>query len=67
MVIASGLVSWVFNTMEAIGDASEDPFERSMNDVPMNVLRRVIEIDLRRMLGETELPAKEQPIDNMLY
>ena len=38
--------------MEGVGDASEDPFERSMNDVPMNALCRTIERDLRQMLGE---------------
>lgn len=67
MVAASVLVSWVFFTMEGIGDSSEDPFERSMNDVPMNALSRTIEIDLREMLGETELPPKEQPVDGILY
>jgi putative membrane protein len=67
MIVASALVSWVFITMEVIGDASEDPFERSMNDVPMNALSRTIEIDLRQMLGETELPPKEQPVDHILY
>lgn len=67
MVAASALVSWVFFTMEGIGDSSEDPFERSMNDVPMNALCRTIEIDLRQMLGETDLPGKEQPADGILY
>ncbi|MCA9655756.1 MAG: hypothetical protein H6712_08290 [Myxococcales bacterium] len=67
MVIASGLIAWVFTTMEVIGDASEDPFERSMNDVPMNALCRTIEIDLRQMLGETELPEPEPPVDGILY
>ena len=67
MLISSGLVTWVFITMEGIGDASEDPFERSMNDVPMNALCRVIEIDLRQLLGETDVPGKEQPIDGVLY
>ncbi|MEM7180969.1 MAG: bestrophin family ion channel [Spirochaetota bacterium] len=67
MILSSALISWVFSTMEGIGDSSEDPFERSMNDVPMNALCRTIEIDLREMLGETELPEKEKPIDNILY
>lgn len=61
MVASSGLISWVFLMMEGIGDSSEDPFERSMNDVPMNALCRTIEIDLRSMLGETELPPPESP------
>lgn len=67
MVLASGLVGWVFLTMEGIGDSSEDPFERSMNDVPMNALSRTIEIDLREMLGETDLPEREQPAGFVLY
>ncbi|MBK07042.1 MAG: hypothetical protein CL920_32350 [Deltaproteobacteria bacterium] len=67
MILSSALISWVFFSMESIGDASEDPFERSMNDVPMNALCRTIEIDLRQMLGETDLPEKEQPIDDLLY
>jgi putative membrane protein len=67
MFFSAALITWVFMTMEGLGDASEDPFERSMNDVPMNALCRTIEIDLREMLGETELPAKEQPIDGILY
>lgn len=67
MVLSSWLISWVFTTMEGIGDSSEDPFERSMNDVPMNALSRTIEIDLRQILGETEVPAKEAVIDNILY
>lgn len=35
--------------------------------VPMNALCRTIEIDLREMLGETELPPPEAPIDGLLY
>jgi len=67
MLMASALVAWVFQSMESIGDASEDPFERSMNDVPMNALSRTIERDLRQLLGETDIPAPEQTIDGILY
>jgi putative membrane protein len=38
-----------------------------MNDVPMNALCRTIEIDLKEMLGETDLPEKEPRVDNLLY
>ena len=67
MLVANAVVTWVFVTMEGIGDSSEDPFERSMNDVPMNALCRTIEIDLREMLGETDLPAAEPVHDRILY
>ena len=63
----SVLVSWVFITIELVGHISEDPFENQMNDVPMTALCRSIEIDLRQMLGETELPAPKQPVDGVLY
>ena len=54
----SVLISWVFITMEMVGDNSEDPFENFINDVPMTALCRTIEIDLREMLGEKETPPK---------
>jgi len=64
---SAGLVTWVFVTMEGIGDASEDPFERSINDVPMNGLCRAIERDLRQLLKEDDIPDVEKPIGNILY
>ena len=67
MIPLSVLVSWVFTTMEKIGSNSEDPFEGRVNDVPMTALCRTIEIDLRDMLDEKELPEKVKPKDNILY
>ena len=67
MIPFSVLISWIFTTMEMIGDNSEDPFEGRINDVPMTALCKTIEIDLRDMLDETDLPAGEQPKDNILY
>ncbi len=62
----SVIVSWVFLTMETVGDTSEDPFENFLNDVPMTALCRTIEIDLRQMLGETEVPSPLQPQEDIL-
>ncbi len=67
MVPFSVLISYIFTTMEVIGDQSEDPFEKFINDVPMTAICRNIEIDLREMLGETNLPERTQPIDDILY
>lgn len=60
------LVGWVFITMELIGDYSENPFEGLGNDIPMLSLCRVIEIDLREMLGETDLPPAIKPVKDVL-
>ncbi len=58
----SGLIIWIFFLMEKIGDYSENPFEGTYNDVPITSIARNIEIDLREMLGETDvpLPIKEE-------
>lgn len=54
--------SWVFWTMEMIGDYSENPFEGLYNDVPISSMAVGIEIDIRQMLDETDLPEKMQPV-----
>lgn len=60
------LISWVFNTMEIVGGSSENPFENSINDVPITALCQVVEIDLKEMLGETDLPPKPEPVHDIL-
>lgn len=60
------LISWVYFMMESIGDYSENPFQGIPWDVPMLSLCRTIEIDLREMLKETDLPDPVQTIDNTL-
>ncbi len=60
------LVGWVFCMMEAVGDHSENPFQGMLSDIPMFSLCRAIEIDLREMLGETNLPPKIQSKNGIL-
>ncbi len=60
------LIGWVYVMMEVVGDYSENPFQGMANDIPMMSLCRVIEIDLREMLGETELPPSVKAKDGVL-
>jgi ion channel-forming bestrophin family protein len=60
------LISWVFYTMEQIGEYSENPFDNAVNDTPLTTICRNIEIDIKEMLGEKELPPKIQPENNIL-
>lgn len=60
------LISWIFIFWELIGDYSENPFEGLGNDIPMLALCRTIEIDLREMLGETDLPPGIEAKDGIL-
>lgn len=52
----SALIGWVYVMMEIVGDYSANPFQGLIYDIPMMSLCRTIEIDLREMLNETELP-----------
>ncbi len=60
------LISWIFWTMESVGDSTEDPFENFINDVPLTALCRTIEIDLRQMLGETDTAPPLEPVNDIL-
>lgn len=62
----SALVGWVFFTMDQIGEYSENPFEGLWNDIPITALSRTIEIDLREMLDETDIPAAIKPVNDIL-
>lgn len=62
----SALIAWVFIMMERIGESTENPFEGGVNDVPITAMTRTIEIDLREMLGETDLPEPLKPVNNIL-
>ncbi|MBC8753896.1 hypothetical protein H2O64_04390 [Kordia sp. YSTF-M3] len=53
----SALLSWVFHTMEAIGENTENPFEGGPNDIPITDMSRGIEIDIRQLIDDTDIPA----------
>ena len=63
---AGFIVSWVIHTMDKIGDSSENPFEGGPNDVPITQISRAIEIDMREMLGEDNVPPAIQPENNIV-
>lgn len=62
----SVLIGWVFLVLEQIGESTENPFEGNANDIPITQISRNIEIDLREMLGEQELPQPITAINNII-
>lgn len=62
-VPVSMLMAWVYHLWDRVVDYTENPFEGLINDIPMGALSRTIEIDLREMLGETELPPPVLAVD----
>lgn len=61
----SVIVSWVFVSMERVGEATANPFEGGANDVPISSMSRTIEIDLKDMLDEENLPAPLPALHNI--
>lgn len=59
-------LSWIFYTMEVVGDTSENPFENAINDVPMTAICRNIEIDLLQMIKASDVPGKIKSENNIL-
>jgi putative membrane protein len=53
----SALISWVFYTLEMIGENTENPFEGGVNDVPITDMSRSIEIDIRQLIDDVDIPS----------
>ena len=65
--LGSTMVGAMFLALERIGQVLEDPFENKINDVSMTAIATTIEINLRQLLGETELPPPAKPVDGILW
>src|SRR4030095_10184127 len=57
----SVLLSWMYTSLDRVGESTENPFEGSANDIPISQMCRTAEIDLLEMLGETDCPPPLEP------
>ena len=62
----SVLISWVFTSLEQVGESTENPFEGSANDVPITQMSRAVEIDIKEMLRETDIPQPIHPKNDIV-
>ncbi|MBL8683109.1 MAG: bestrophin [Myxococcales bacterium] len=60
------LVAYAFFGLDVVGDELEEPFGTEPNDLSLSAISRMIEVNLRQRLGETELPPMLQPVDEVL-
>jgi ion channel-forming bestrophin family protein len=65
--LGSTLVGFIFLAMDRIGRDLEDPFENTIFDVPMTSISTTIEVNLRQLLGETDLPAAITLVDGVMW
>jgi putative membrane protein len=64
--VVVAIVAYAFYGLDAVGTEIENPFGYDPNDLPLSSLARMIEVNLRQRLGETELPPLLQPVDGIL-
>ena len=62
----SVMISWMYTTLEQVGASTENPFEGGANDVPIAQINRMIEVELRELLGDTDLPPLLRPKNNII-
>jgi putative membrane protein len=62
----SALVSWMYMSLDLVGESSENPFEGGANDVPISQVSRLVEIELREMLDESDLPTPLRPQNEII-
>jgi len=62
----SVLISWMYSSLERVGASTESPFQGSPNDIPISQMCQTVEIELREMLGETDLPPPLEPRNNII-
>jgi putative membrane protein len=60
------LISWMYISLDQVGESTENPFEGGANDVPMAQICRLLEIELKQMLGESDLPSLLKPKNNII-
>jgi putative membrane protein len=60
------VVSHAFFGLDVIGEEVEEPFGIETHNLPLHSISRTIEINLLQLLGESELPAPIQPVENVL-
>ena len=64
--IVVAMIAFAFYGLDSIGDELEEPFGEDPNDLPLLQLSRMIEVNLRQRLGETDLPPLIQPRKGVL-
>lgn len=62
----SVIISWMYTSLGQVGESTENPFEGNANDVPISKICKIIEIDLREILDEINLPEFPQPQHNII-
>lgn len=60
-IILTAMIPIIFIAIERTAIILQDPFENVTTDIPMTTLATTIEINIKEMIGDTDLPTNEKP------
>jgi ion channel-forming bestrophin family protein len=63
----STLVGFIFLTLDQIGRDLEEPFENLPHDIPLTAISRDIEINLKQMIDDRDIPEPLTPDNGILW
>ena len=66
LVSTSISFAFAFLMVDRVSIFLQDPFSNRPSDTPTQSLSRTIDINVREMLGETNLPEKQKPVNGIL-
>ncbi len=67
MVPVSLAVSFVFLTLDWIGQRTQDPFDKKIDDTPLTSLSVTIERNVKEQWGDKELPENPAPVEGIVF
>jgi putative membrane protein len=65
--VGSTLVGLIFLALDEVGRDLENPFDNREHDIPMSSISRTIEINLKQLLRQAEIPAPEAVMKGVLW
>lgn len=60
-ILLTAIIPLIFISIERTAIVMQDPFENTPMDTPMTSLSNTIEINLKQMIGDSNLPVSENP------
>jgi putative membrane protein len=66
LVVTSLFLAFSFLLIERVSVYLQDPFSNRSSDTPMLALSRTIEINIKQMLGDDEIPDPHKPVNGVL-
>lgn len=58
--------TWMFTSMDEVGENTSNPFEGGANDIPITRICDDIELDLKELLGETGPVPMHRPTNEIV-